>query len=403
MNRFFRKMTIKLGFMKKSVLMSLAAILLLSSVSMVMEDKIYASRGVLPRFNYMEGDVEMLRGSKKGEANWRDPLNANPGEEIAVLFYFHNGILNSTATNTNLKVELPTGYAKDHFLKGYLSSEQTTAVTSTVVNGKIVGMAGLTINLSDQGALEYVSGSTKIYINGAQTGTPMPDGIITASGLNIGDIKGCWQYAGYITFLVRIKPVEIKLPSLKMTKTVRNMTLNQTAFVKENAAQAGDILEYKIEYLNSGEGSAKNVVVRDILPANTQYIVDSAIIFDNGSESKLSDSLVGDGITIASIDANKGGHIIFKVRVSQNIAASEVLINTAFIDYGKKTISDTTKTTIVKDSVPANPTTPRSEENLPVSGAENVIIALLLAFNCFVLYNFLIRKKSYLKLLKRAI
>lgn len=353
-----------------------------------------------PRFNYLQGDVEMLRGATRSNLSWRDPVDVKTGEDISVLFYFHNGVVNSTATNTKLRVDVPTVYSQNHFLKGYHWSDQTSAITSTVVNGKTIGREGLTLNMSEEGKLEYVSGSTKIFVNGSQVGTPVADGITTSNGLSIGNVNGCWEYAGYVTFTLRSLPREIKIPNVTVSKKVRNVNLNGTAFVEENTAYAGDTLEYLIEYQNIGNGEATNAIVRDVLPANVSYIAGSTRHARfNGGETVISDGITIDGITI-SIPALEKGYIKFKVKISQNIAANEVLVNTAHIGFSKTSVSDTAKTKIVAHNQPVDPTTPSTPEgDLPVTGAENFFIALFVAINGIIFKRYFKQLKSYKKLL----
>ena len=73
-----------------------------------------------PRFNYLNGDYEMLRGAFTTDQNWRDPVEANIGDRVAVLFYYHNGVLNSTAKHTTLRVDLPVAESTSIKLTSYL-------------------------------------------------------------------------------------------------------------------------------------------------------------------------------------------------------------------------------------------------------------------------------------------
>lgn len=271
-----------------------------------------------PRFNFMQGDAEMLRGAKRSDNVWTDPVSADPGDDIAVLSYFHNGMDNTIATNTRLRVDLPSGFAKSHHLKSYLWSDQTAPITATVVNGQIVGREGLAINLSEIGALEYVPGSTKIFRGGAQTGTPMPDGIMTQTGLNIGDTRGCWEFAGYVTFILRIKT---GVTDIRIEKRVAKT--GSSDWQTEISAEAGQEVAYRIGLRNDGNTVANDVLVKDILPTYVSYVAGSTYLYskDKPEGQKLDDKLTTSGITLSELKPGYDGiiYIVYKARLANDI------------------------------------------------------------------------------------
>lgn len=331
----FKKMKF-LHFAAKLFVASIAVGLLVLTNSANSSTEHTAKAVAAPRFNFMEGDAEMLRGAKKDDTVWRDPVSANPGDDIAILFYFHNGILNSVATNTTLKVDLPTEFSKELHLKSFLSSDQTAPISETVVNGKIVGKEGLTINLSEAGALEYVPGSTKIYINGAQEGKPMPDGITLKSGLNIGNIKGCWEFAGYVSFIVRIKP---GLSDLKIEKRVAKT--GSESWQTEVTSMPGDEVAYRIGIRNEGNNDAKDVIVKDTLPSYVTYISGTTFLYSKEKPEgvKLDDTLTSTGIRLNEIKPGYDGitYIVYKAKIDKEVPdkiCGLTLINIAKIFLG---------------------------------------------------------------------
>ncbi|MEI8143160.1 MAG: hypothetical protein WCG48_00890 [Candidatus Berkelbacteria bacterium] len=272
---------------------------------------------VMPRFNYLNGDYDMLRGAHLSDQSWTDPINANIGDRVAVMFYYHNGVLGSVANHTTLRVDLPVAESTSLKLTSYLWSQQTAPISDTVVSGNIVGNSGLTINLPTAGRVEYVPGSTKWFPNGAQVGTPVAGGIVSSSGLDIGDIKGCWNYAGFVTFMVDIKGQA----ALKMDKKVAHV--GDSAWQDEAIAMAGDELNYSLGIRNDGNDVAQNVTVKDILPAQMSYVPGSTYVFtkDNMTGTKVSDAIFADGITLPNI-LNGQDNIVFvryRVKVSATI------------------------------------------------------------------------------------
>ena len=61
-----------------------------------------------PRFNFLAGDHEMFRGLNvtAGEQVWKDPISGNAGDVMAGTVYYHNGIVDTTAENTRVKVSI---------------------------------------------------------------------------------------------------------------------------------------------------------------------------------------------------------------------------------------------------------------------------------------------------------
>jgi len=232
-----------------------------------------------PQFNYLQGDAEMLTGTKQGGAGWSDPVTgASIGDEVAVAFYVHNGVAGSTAHSTYLRVNLTGTPSNSIGMTSQLWSQETAAITDTVVNGSVVGKSGLTIALPSgiTGRAEYVAGTSRqfVNVNGSFVyDKDLPDGITQNSGLNIGDIQGCWQYARLITFRVKIRG----LAAFQMDKTVRAMP--STTWLQSTQAWAGDKIEYRVAIENTGT-EAGTVVLKDLKPSYMTYLAGSTYYYD---------------------------------------------------------------------------------------------------------------------------
>jgi len=273
-----------------------------------------------PRFNFLSGDAEMLRGAKSSDAGWTDPVSASIGSRVAVLFYYHNGIVGSTAHHTKLRVDLPMEQSNQLVLNSFLWSQETQYITNTVVNGSIVGRSGLTINLPTSGRVEYVAGSTKWFPNGTQTGTPVPDGIVSASGLDIGDINGCWQYAGYVSFLVDIKG-EAKLV---MDKKVAHPS--DATWQDEIMAWNGEEVVYHLGIRNEGDIDATSVTVKDQLPSYMSYVSNTTKLFtkDYPNGTPLSDTIFSTGVSLPPIGPGQDNviYITYRTKIASAIPSN---------------------------------------------------------------------------------
>ena len=95
-------------------------------------------------------------------------------------------------------------------------------------------------------------------------------------------------------------------------------------------------VEYALAYQNTGNTTATNVTITDVLPAGLTYVVGSATV--NGTA--VSDAADADGynftsgtatLVIPTVAANSSGVLKFKVRVNQNTPAG-VITNIAEVD-----------------------------------------------------------------------
>lgn len=270
-----------------------------------------------PRFNFLAGDYEMLRGAQQSDASWSDPVSANIGDRIPVLFYYHNGIVGSVAHHTKLRVDLPMEQSNQLVMTNYLWSQETAAISDTIVNGAIVGQTGLTINLPTSGRVEYVAGSTKWYPNGTTVGTNVPDGVVSTSGLDIGDIQGCWNYAGFITFLVDVKGQA----QLVMDKKVAHP--GDATWRDEITAIAGDQVAYSVGISNEGNATAEAVTVKDQLPLYMSYETGTTYLYtkEHPEGIKQADTLFSTGLSLPNVvnGADNSVYLTYKTKIDTNI------------------------------------------------------------------------------------
>lgn len=286
-----------------------------------------------PRFNFLDGDQEMLRVANVTQSgNWSDPINAKVGDRVAFLFYYHNGVLNSVAHNTKLRVDLPLTEGNQLKATSYLWSQETAAISDTVVDGTVVGLSGATINLPESARIEYVAGSTKWYPNikdnPNETGRALADGITTNAGVDIGGIDGCWNFAGFVTFLADIKGNA----QLVLDKNVAHP--GESVWHDDIIANPGDSVVYKLGVRNDGDITATNVTVKDILPTHMTYEVGTSYYFTKAHPEgvKLPDTLFSSGVSLPDMVPGNDGitYITYRTKVNTNIPAGPwVLVNVA--------------------------------------------------------------------------
>ncbi len=321
----FKNKMITLAFLKhriKSLRLILPMVLLVSMLGVMtmpnLGQKTAKGEGSdLPRFNFLNGDYEMMQVAKTTDTTWTDPVYANIGDRVSFSVYYHNGIVGTTAHDTTIKVDLPINQGTEFTAKSYLWSRETAPITDTVVNGQIVGLSGGTIKTPTMARLEYVAGSTNWYPNGSQTPVHKADGIING-GINIGDIAGCWNYAGFLTFMV-----DIKAPaSLVLDKTVGHPGTTGD-WEKMIDANPGDNIAYHLGIRNDGGTTATEVTVKDILPTYMTYIPNTTYLYtkDHPEGIKLADTLFSTGVGIPDIAPGQDNvvYMTYKTKIDSNM------------------------------------------------------------------------------------
>lgn len=287
--------------------------------------KAYSEGANTPRFNFLEGDREMLQVAKTTDSDWNDPITANVGDRVAFLLYYHNGMINTTAHSTKVRIDLPIDESNQIVAKSWLWSQETAAISDTVVNGQVVGLSGATINLPSKGRIEYVPGSTNWFPNGSKTATHMPDGIISDSGLDLGDIQGCWGFAGFVTILADIKgPAQ-----LVMDKTVAH--LGESEWHKEIDANPGDTVAYHLGIRNNGGTIAKQVSVNDSIPTYMSYVPGTTFLFtkDHPEGIKQADTLFSSSLVLPDIAIGQENvvYLTYKTKITTDMPAGAFALN----------------------------------------------------------------------------
>lgn len=314
-----------------------------------------------PRFNFLPGDSEMIRGKNdtQNESVWKNPVSGVEGEDFRGIVYYHNGKVDTTARNTKIKVSIPESTAnKSAKITGSISADNAETVTSTVVDGQIVGHDGLIVNLDKDTKLEFVPGSVKWFPSGSQTPVAFPAGqtgneIVSANGVNIGDINGCWEYAGYVTFGFKSIKEIVPETSVAISKTVKNDTLGGS-FIEKVDARVGDIVTYNIDVNTQSNVNLPTVTLKDTLPSQVTYKSGSLVKIVSGVVTPLSDvqagSLFGAGLNIGPVNAGSNKTTIqFKANVVST--ALNCFLNTALVTVSDKSDSDTAQVCIVAPNI----------------------------------------------------
>lgn len=319
------------------------------------------------------GDERNFVGAKAGTSTstsetWNaDSIAVKDGEVYTIRLYVHNNSPKGTdavAKNVAASFSLPTTVAKEQTIIGYLESSNATP-------NRYWDEVKLTS--SENFYIEYVEGSAK-YTNSKMGTVSLSDKVIT-SGATLGyeslngKIPGCYEYDGQVTIQVK---VHTSVTS-KLTKVVR---IKGTKDWSESVdAKIGDEVEYQIEYKNLTDSTVKNVMIRDILPTNMEYVSGSTMLYNSNYQSGVKvtdDTVTTTGINIGSYAARGNAYVRFTAKViNKDLACgSNQLVNWAQATVNSSVFKDDASVMVTRD----DETCKKKDDSKPVEPTPNKIV-----------------------------
>lgn len=269
------------------------------------------------------GDERNFVGIRENGTNglWQDTQQVQAGKEYVVRMYVHNNAaanLNLVAENVTAKFNLPTNTAKSIQVNGFLSASNATPQ-------EVYDHA--TFTSAQDFNLAYVPGTLKFYNNVfGSAGTPVSESAFTSAGAKLGydkldgKIPGCFQYAGYLTFIVKPQVAPQPTPGFTLNKEVRKA--GDKTFVESVNAKAGDKLNYRINVANTGATQLNNINLKDTLPKGVTNVPGTVRIMNannpGGAYIKDGDNLFKGGVNIGAYTAGSNAIVIFDATVGSN-------------------------------------------------------------------------------------
>lgn len=285
--------------------------------------------------NAVVGDERQFLGARDAsittDGQWSKDVTVQPGKEYTVRLYVHNNAadhLNLKAINTRVSASIPTTTGTNVGISGFVSADNANPNKVWAdVNFKSEG--GKQFNLA------YVPGSARVYNNGyakGGNGQPLPDSIVTSAGAQIGyesangEVPGCFKYVNYVYF--KVKPQFAQAQDFSVSKTVSPAGKN--AWKDSITANGGETVDYRIAYKNNGPATQNNVVLKDTLPAEMNYVSGSTKLYNNAhtNGSVLSDNLTKtQGVNIGTHVAGSSSYVTFSAKI-KNAAELKCGLNT---------------------------------------------------------------------------
>lgn len=288
------------------------------------------------------GDERSFVGAKlSSDQNnlWNaETLSVKDGETYTIRLYVHNNSpqgYNNVAQGVTTKISLPTAVGKEQTVTGYITA--SNAAPNTYWDE-------VRFTSSEDFYLEYVSGSAK-WTNGKLGTVALSDSVITSEGVLVGydaldgKIPGCYDYDGQVT-------IQVKVHSSMTSKISKVVRLKGTSTWSEEVdAKIGDEVEFQIEYVNFASSVANNVMIRDLLPTNMEYVAGSTYLYNaayqNGTKID-NETVTTTGINIGSYSTDGNAYVRFTAKVVDKtmVCGTNQLVNWASSTVGSTVYKD---------------------------------------------------------------
>lgn len=351
------------------------------------------------------GDEKNFVGAKVSGAKvdtWNaNTINVKDGETYTIRLFVHNNSpkgMDAIAKGVKATFSIPTTVAKSQTIVGYLDSSNATPTRY---------WDEVTLVSDENVYLEYVEGSAK-YNNNKGTFS-LPNEVIT-SGATLGfdkmngEIPGCYEYSGVVTIDVKVH----SSVAAKLSKKVRIKGTKEWAESVE--AKVGDEVEYQIEYTNLLTEQVNNVMIRDILPTNVEYVQNSTYLYNsnyqNGTLLK-DNTLTTSGINIGSYNAKGNAYVRFTGKVVDKTLAcgKNQLVNWASSTVDGAVSKDDASVMVTKDGdickdKPVNPTptpdNPGTPTTIVSTGAGTIVTGAVGAGSVVTMLGYYIASRKKL-------
>ena len=299
------------------------------------------------------GDEKNFVGARLDDGTNAGADNVWNGNEItvengAVYFiraYVHNNSpLGDDAVAENVKVafNIPTVSAKIIPINGFIFCDN--AVPSKYWDG-------VTLTSDNFFHLEYIYGSALLENDGVggNGGIALSDEIVTKAASNNGTLIGYASLNGeipggcasYVTIKVR---VVFDSEYTVEAKTRLAGATGPSPWSTQVEANIGDEVEIQIQYRNTSEETQENVMIKNILPSNLEYVAGSTLIYNvkYDGASIDQDSIVTTGINIGNYAAGANAYIRFTAKIVDTdlVNGSNTLVNWTQCGIGQITLQD---------------------------------------------------------------
>lgn len=276
--------------------------------------------------------ADVVAGQSPVDANFSESKTATAGKEYWIRTFVHNNANQSTndtigvAKNTRVSVDIAEGTANGVDVLADITADNATPQkvwdTATLVNDNTAF------------SLSYVPGSAKIYNPAHVNGLAISDNIVSDNGTLIGfdamngDLPGCFEFSAYVYIKVKVTS-----PDLQIDKRVSKIAAPKLSETSETVtAKRGETITWRIDYKNTGSETARNITIRDQIPAGLTLVPGSITWIDVNHQSgeTFQDTALGSGgVNVGNYAVNGNGVIRFQTTIDQDVEDCEIT-NVAF-------------------------------------------------------------------------
>lgn len=292
-----------------------------------------------------ERNFVQIKEKNAPNSAYTEKLEIKEGKQYTVFMYFHNNAaanLNLVAHNTRARVQLPklAKAGQDTRITGLLSADNARP---REVWDEVYVKSNKNLNI------QYIPNSAKIFSKGAVNGKTLSNDLFNNNGALLGynslngEVPGCHEFAGYLTFDFRVVGETAPTPNFAVEKLVAPFGSNN--YSKTINAKTGDKVDFRISYRNTGNVEQAKVVVKDALPAGLELVPGSVKLANKntgGKYTSLPDNLTSNGQEIGTYAPSANAYIHFTAKVTKslnNCAPAQTLVNTVTVTtaHGQKT------------------------------------------------------------------
>ncbi len=349
---------------------------------------------------------------------YRDEIEIVPGKEYEVYIYYHNNAASNTnasgygmATNTRVSSAYPTilNVGERGMISGIISwSYVTPSSPNNAQTGTVWDEAYVTTK-TEGVSLRYKTGSAVIHNGGASNGSVLPTTLFTEEGTPIGynkligNLPGCAEYSGYITYTLIAEKVDITLD--------KQVSIDGEKWYDNVTVKPGNYVTYKVSFKNTGNTTLTNVIMQDSHDDGLTLRSGSIKIFDvNNVDGKVIDDILDlSGYNFGDVAPGALVQIVYQAKVADSTDyCGRTLKNTITVKYNStENKTDTSTVTINCDGVPernckTNPELPECQE-LPNTGPLEIFMAAIIIAGIGGGGYYLYRTKKTLKTVENSV
>lgn len=323
-----------------------------------------------------------VRVKKVGtDDKYRDSVDLEVGAEYEVFVYYHNNAsanLNESgkglATNVRLLMDQP------NIVRANQAGEIKGTIHSAEGDPKEVWDTAY-VHTDSTVLLRYVANSATIHTQGSADGTVIDSsalfgdtGAYLAYSTNHwGVVPGCNEYSGYVTYRFKVDQA-----GFSISKTVSKE--NEQNYVEKITVKPGDVLDFKINYENTGTINQLSIIGYDSMPNGLNYVNGTSFFTANFNQTGnfVSDKLFNGGINLGDFKPGDSMSLTYKVEVLDDKTifpcGDTKVYNNASIATANGTGYDKVEITVHRDC--GEPTPPQPDE-LPETGPTQIVLAVI--------------------------